>query len=95
MSLIKEFKAGAMQVVVYDTEAAMGKAAAADAAEEILRLQKIQDEINIIFAAAVSQNEFLDALSAYQEIDWGKINAFHMDEYCGVPAEDVRSRSGF
>lgn len=95
MSLIKEFKAGAMQVVVYDTEAAMGKAAAADAAEEILRLQKIRDEINIIFAAAVSQNEFLDALSACQEIDWGKINAFHMDEYCGVPAEDGRSLSGF
>ncbi|MCI5650459.1 MAG: 6-phosphogluconolactonase [Fusicatenibacter sp.] len=95
MSLIREFQADALSVAIYDTEAAMGQAAAADAAREILRLQETKEEINIIFAAAVSQNELLDALYEYKEIDWGKINAFHMDEYVGVAEGDSRSLSGF
>lgn len=95
MKPLKEFKVDALQVAVYDTEAAMGKAAAADVAEEIVRLQKLKDEINIIFAAAVSQNEFLDRLCEYEEIDWTKINVFHMDEYYGLPQNDRRSLSSF
>ena len=41
----------------------------------------------MIFAAAPSQNEVLAHLAAYTDIDWAKINAFHMDEYVGLPAE--------
>lgn len=95
MSKIREFQADYLDVFVYDTETNMGKAAAADAAAEILKLQKTKDEINIIFAAAVSQDEFLNALYEYKEIDWGRINAFHMDEYYGLAPEDPRSLSSF
>lgn len=31
-----------------------------------------------------SQNEFLDALAEESDIDWNRINAFHMDEYLGL-----------
>nr|WP_308628246.1 6-phosphogluconolactonase [uncultured Eisenbergiella sp.] len=95
MSLIRQFMADSLPVTVFSTEAAMGIAAAAEAAVEILRLQKEKEEVNIIFAAAVSQNTFLDALFTYKEIDWKRINAFHMDEYYGLSPEDPKSLSRF
>ena len=38
----------------------------------------------MIFAAAPSQQEFLAALTGIEDIEWGKILAFHMDEYLGL-----------
>ena len=37
----------------------------------------------MIFAAAPSQNDFLEALIDDKTIEWEHINAFHMDEYIG------------
>lgn len=70
----------------------MGKEAAKDAAKAILSLQDKKDEINIIFAAAPSQNETLEALRNTPGIKWEKINAFHMDEYIGL---DMRAPQAF
>lgn len=39
----------------------------------------------MIFAAAPSQNEFLETLTAAEGIDWSRVVAFHMDEYIGLP----------
>jgi glucosamine-6-phosphate deaminase len=39
----------------------------------------------MVFAAAPSQNEFLAALRQMTDIPWGRITAFHMDEYVGLP----------
>ena len=39
--------------------------------------------MNIIFAAAPSQNETLAHLVAGEGIDWCRVRAFHMDEYIG------------
>lgn len=95
MSLIREWKADDLKVSVFDMEAEMGKAAARDVAAEILRLQKVKEEINIMFAAAVSQQEFWNALLQDPEIQWERIRAFHMDEYCGLPIGDPHSLSAF
>lgn len=95
MSVLRTFTADKLPVTVYDSEAAMGAAAARDAAAEILRLQQEKQEINIIFAAAISQNEMLNALRTYSDIQWQRINAFHMDEYCGLPAGDSHLLSSF
>jgi len=46
-----------------------------------------QPELNMIFGAAPSQNEFLEALCAEKDIAWERINAFHMDEYLKLPAD--------
>lgn len=64
-----------------------GICAAADIASCLRRLQDLQEEINVIFAAAPSQNEMLDALVRLPGIRWDKINAFHMDEYIGLPQD--------
>ena len=39
----------------------------------------------MIFAAAPSQNEMLESLLR-QDLDFSRINAFHMDEYVGLDA---------
>jgi glucosamine-6-phosphate deaminase len=62
----------------------MGMAAAKDAAAQIQALLNTKEFINIIFAAAPSQNEMLFHLAANEEIDWSRLNAFHMDEYVGL-----------
>lgn len=73
----------------------MGIVAATQTAERIRNLLKSNNSISIIFAAAPSQSEFLDALSVQQDIDWGKITAFHMDEYVGLPADAPQGFGNF
>ena len=71
-------------VKLYDSRKEMGEIAASDTAAKIQELLLVKDEINIIFAAAPSQNEFLASLVKENRIDWSRINAFHMDEYIGL-----------
>ncbi len=83
---VKEFKVDELLVKVYKTRDEMGMSAAYDVSERIKELLKIKDTINIVFAAAPSQNEFLAYLSR-EDLDWNRINAFHMDEYIGLSPE--------
>jgi glucosamine-6-phosphate deaminase len=64
----------------------MGAAAAADIAEELRARLARQAGVRMIFAAAPSQSEVLDALVAAPGIDWHRVSAFHMDEYVGLPS---------
>ena len=64
----------------------MGEAAAAMAADRIRLLLQEKETLNIVFAAAPSQQEFLESLAADAGIPWERINAFHMDEYIGLEA---------
>lgn len=92
MSLVKEIKADKLNVKIYSTREEMGKAAAAEAAVAIKALLAEKPEVNMIFAAAPSQNEFLAAIAADKSIDFTRINAFHMDEYIGL---DPKAPQGF
>lgn len=76
-------KSNNLDVRVYETRAQMGAAASEKFAQEVLNLLKEKEEINVVFAAAPSQNEFLAALQ-YEGLNWKQINAFHMDEYIGL-----------
>ena len=73
----------------------MGKAAAKDIKDRIVQLLSVKNEINMIFAAAPSQNEVLAALAEDKEIEWGRINAYHMDEYIGLPAKAPQAFGNF
>jgi len=91
MALVESFSVDSIQVKVYDSFEETGQAAASDAAAEFLRIQDKRDEINVMFAAAASQLSLLDALCTNAEIHFAKVNAFHMDEYAGLAADDPRS----
>lgn len=82
--------AGRISITVADNRALLGEAAALAVATTIRRLHERQSGVNIVFAAAPSQDEFLAAL-AQQSLDWRRIHAFHMDEYLGLGAEAPQS----
>ena len=77
------------------SRAEMGRKAACDIADCILRLLERKEQINMIFAAAPSQNEVLAALAEDNRIPWQRINAFHMDEYIGIPQDAPQSFANF
>jgi len=95
MSVLKEFTADKLAVKVMETRAAMGVIAGSEIADRIRELQGVKDEINIIFAAAPSQNEVLETLVNAKGIDWSKVNAFHMDEYVGLPSSAPQGFGNF
>ncbi|WP_031528617.1 glucosamine-6-phosphate deaminase [Dyadobacter crusticola] len=84
-----------LEIRIFETRKEMGAAAARCVADKIRELQALKDTLNIIFASAPSQNEFLDALKQEEGIEWGKINAFHMDEYVGIPADAPQNFGNF
>ncbi len=91
----KELKKDLLTVKIYQNRAEMGAAAADDIADKIREILGRKEEINMIFAAAPSQNEMLDSLTSEQGIDWNRVNAFHMDEYLGLPAEAPQGFGNF
>jgi glucosamine-6-phosphate deaminase len=80
-------------VRVFPSRQRAGEAAAADVADELRRRLAAAAQVRMIFAAAPSQAEMLDALVASPDIDWNRVTAFHMDEYIGLP-EDASERFG-
>ncbi len=84
-----------LAVQEYGTRAAMGSAAAADIAACMLGLLQQKQSINMIFAAAPSQNEVLAALAADTRIPWQRVHAFHMDEYIGLAADAPQGFGNF
>lgn len=80
---MREIKKDKLQVNIYAGRPELGAAAAENLTARIAELLKTKEQVNIIFASAPSQNEFLAELLK-KDIQWGKINAFHMDEYIGL-----------
>jgi glucosamine-6-phosphate deaminase len=93
--MVSSFQKDKLRVQIYPTRQEMGQAAAKDVAETIRALLAHRAEVNMIFAAAPSQNEFLEALCAETDIDWQRINAFHMDEYVGLPVDAPQGFGNF
>lgn len=83
-----------LKIEIFETRVLMGKNAAVQVGMQIRNLLKSRSEVNMIFAAAPSQDEFL---SAFVQLDlpWGKINAFHMDEYAGLDKDAPQGFGNF
>lgn len=92
---MKAFKVDNLQVKIYGSRQEMGEAAASEAAAYLRELLSAQKEVRAIFAAAPSQNEFLSALCREPGIDWSRVNALHMDEYVGLPADAPQGFGNF
>ena len=86
---------GEVDLRICDTREEMGALGAKEAGEVMRSMLREKDEINCIFAAAPSQNEFLAALIAEEGIEWNRVNAYHMDEYVGLGLDDKPAFSRF
>lgn len=81
---MKTFVKDKLQVEIFENRTLMGESAAKDISAKIKELLAEKKEINMVFAAAPSQNDVLNALVADKTIEWSRINAYHMDEYIGL-----------
>lgn len=70
---------------VFEDRSSMGRAAGRAAAETLRKVLSEKDRARIVFAAAPSQDEMLAELVAAPDVDWSRVEAFHMDEYIGLP----------
>lgn len=90
-----EFNKDRLNVRVFDSVEEMGKCSAKDVSAKICELLEEKPEVNMIFAAAPSQSEFLKDLIGDSRVDWSRINAFHMDEYVGLDHTHGQSFANF
>lgn len=86
-----ELRRDGLRTVVLPDRPAMGAAAAAHSAERLRSALAKQPRARVIFAAAASQADMLDALATERGIDWSRVDAFHLDEYVGLRQGDPRS----
>src|SRR5262245_51145124 len=87
---VRMFKVEKLQARVFTDKQALGRAAGAAVAGKMRELLA-KKPLSVIFAAAQSQNEFLEALIAEKGIDWSRVTAFHMDEFIGLPGTAPQS----
>jgi glucosamine-6-phosphate deaminase len=73
-----------VKVEIFDSKWELGEAAARDAARLIQQALASRDVAYVIAATGASQFEFLDALVLH-DLDWQRVEFFHLDEYVGLP----------
>ena len=83
---MREYKVDKLNVKIFENRTLMGEDAAKDIKAKIKELLAKKETINMIFAAAPSQNDVLKSLVEDKSIEWNRVNAFHMDEYVGLPS---------
>ena len=92
------FQQDLLTVKMFPSIQQMGKCAATEVTNKICELLKEKAEINMIFAAAPSQNEFLSHLIHSKQIDWSRITSFirkphKVSEIFSVSVSSTKSRS--
>jgi glucosamine-6-phosphate deaminase len=88
---LARFTVDSLEVLVFENRALAGLAAAQQVAQAIADCRRARGQVNVIFAAAPSQNELLARLVATTAIDWSCVTAFHMDEYFGIAPDHPAS----
>jgi glucosamine-6-phosphate deaminase len=92
---VRQLTVGRLHVNVYSTRSGLGQAAAIHVAEQMDSLLRTQESVRMVFAAAPSQNEFLASLATCTNLDWRRVEAFHMDEYIGLNNDAPQSFARF
>jgi len=80
-----------MRVLVYSDPVSLARAAARDAASRIRAAVAARGQARVIAATGTSQIAFLDRLTREADLDWAKVELFHLDEYVGLPEDHPAS----
>ncbi len=80
-----------MQIIISDNVQEIGLGAGKSAADAIKSAIQDRGEANIILATGLSQFEVLSQLTKEEQINWGRVNMFHLDEYIGLPLSSPAS----
>jgi glucosamine-6-phosphate deaminase len=88
---LKTFSVANHTARVYETIEQMGQAAAEAAAAVIRDVLDRKDTARIMIGTGNSQETTIGALVRRTDLDWSRIEVFHMDEYIGLPADHPAS----
>src|SRR5437763_1758496 len=80
-----------MIIKVFKDKLSLANAAAEQAARHIRDAISTNGSARIIAATGASQFEFLDALTAAPDVEWKRVEMFHLDEYIGLPLSHLAS----
>jgi len=80
---------------VFGEKRALARAAAEQAEAALRRAILERGRARIVAATGAAQLEFLDFLTRMEDIDWQRIEMFHLDEYIGLPATHPASFCNF
>jgi glucosamine-6-phosphate deaminase len=74
-----------MLLKIFNDGASLACSAAEQASATIRDAIAEQGSCRMVVATGASQFQFLDALTKSADVDWAKVEAFHLDEYVGMP----------
>ena len=74
-----------MFIKVFEEKRDLGRAAAEQAASSIRNAIRESGRARIIAATGASQFDFLEVLTNAADIDWRRVEMFHLDEYIDLP----------
>jgi glucosamine-6-phosphate deaminase len=74
-----------MIIKVFEEKKDLARAAAEQAASSIRNAIRESGRARIIAATGAAQFEFLEILTKAADIDWRRVEMFHLDEYIGLP----------
>jgi len=80
-----------MRVKTYIDRRTMSRAAARRAGQALREAIGARGHARIVAATGASQLDFLEALTATPDIDWTRVEMFHLDEYIGLPIDHPAS----
>ncbi len=84
-----------MKIVVAEDRTSMGRYTAEQAAAYLRQCLSEKSECNLVVATGSSQFEVLDSLVSQPDIDWSRVNGFHLDEYLGIDRTHSASFCGY
>jgi glucosamine-6-phosphate deaminase len=92
---MKSLQKDKLHVYICKDRKEMGAMAAKKGLEFLRKLLDSQEEVNAIFAAAPSQMEMFNKLVQEENLEWNRVNAFHMDNYIGLADDAPQQFSRF
>lgn len=88
---LTSFPFGNHEALVYNTVGEMAEAASEAAASIINEALSQKEMARIMIGTGNSQERTIGALVRREDLDWSRIEVFHMDEYIGLPANHPAS----
>jgi glucosamine-6-phosphate deaminase len=76
---------------VFESKASLGSAAAARAANMLRSALSARGRSRLVLGTGNSQEELIASLAATTDLDWSRIELFHLDEYVGISADHPAS----
>jgi glucosamine-6-phosphate deaminase len=93
-SAVQEFQVGQLAVQVHPDRDSQAAAASAEAVEVLRRALATRGTANVLLATGDAQSDIFRHLARAVDVDWARVNFFHLDEYVGLAPDHPAAFAG-